>query len=121
MRQTVAMAPPPLTLRFVTSADDVARLPNSPAEVAIVGRSNVGKSSLLNALTGRRELARTSKTPGRTQLLNVFADPRGATVVDLPGYGYAKASTADRGRWQRRLERYLRERHPLVMTLLLVD
>jgi GTP-binding protein len=111
----------PLPLTFVTSAAEVTTLPDSPAEVAVVGRSNVGKSSLLNALANRRDLARTSKTPGRTQLLNVFALPTGATLVDLPGYGYAKVSATDRAAWRQRLERYLRERRPLVMTLLLVD
>jgi GTP-binding protein len=110
-----------LPLSFRTSADDLAHLPGSRAEVAIVGRSNVGKSSLLNALAGRRDLARTSKTPGRTRLLNVFAGPDGTTVVDLPGFGYAKTSARDRASWRRRMERYLLEREPLVMTLLLID
>jgi GTP-binding protein len=110
-----------LPLQFVTSAPDVASLPRSPAEVAVVGRSNVGKSSLLNALAGRKGLARTSKTPGRTQLLNCFALPDGATLVDLPGYGYAKTSATNRTAWRKRLERYLLDREPLVMTLLLVD
>ncbi len=110
-----------LDLSFVTSAPDVAGLPPSPAEVAVIGRSNVGKSSLLNAVAGRRQLAHTSKTPGRTRLLNCFAVPSGATVVDLPGYGYAKVSAKDREAWQRRLHAYLRGRAPLVMTLALVD
>jgi GTP-binding protein len=110
-----------LPLTFVTSAPDVAALPASPAEVAIVGRSNVGKSSLLNALAGRKGLARTSKTPGRTQLLNVFGLPSGRTLVDLPGYGYAKVSATERAAWRSRMEAYLREREPLVMTMLLVD
>ena len=112
---------PPLDLSFVTSAPDVAGLPPSPAEVAVIGRSNVGKSSLLNALAGRRQLAHTSKTPGRTRLLNCFAVPSGATLVDLPGYGYAKVSAKDREAWRRRLHAYLRERGVLVMTLALVD
>ncbi len=111
----------PLPLTFVTSADDPRTLPPSPAEVAIVGRSNVGKSSLLNALAGKDGLARTSKTPGRTQLLNCFRIPSGATVVDLPGYGWAKTSKENRAAWQRRMERYLTQREPLVMTMLLVD
>jgi GTP-binding protein len=111
----------PLRLTFVTSAADVAQLPTSPAEVAIVGRSNVGKSSLLNALAGRKALARTSKAPGRTRLLNCFATESGATLVDLPGYGYAKVSARDREAWERRMHAYLRTRSPLVMTLLLVD
>jgi GTP-binding protein len=111
----------PLPLRFVTSADRLDQLPHSDTEVAIVGRSNVGKSSLLNALAGTEGLARTSKTPGRTQLLNVFAVPSGATLVDLPGFGYAKVSATQRGAWRERMQRYLTQREPLVMTLLLVD
>lgn len=116
---------PPLPLRFVLSADHVDRLPPSPAEVAVVGRSNVGKSSLLNALAGRKELARTSKTPGRTQLLNCFAldgsgDPP-ATLVDCPGYGYAKVSKSARHAWAGMIERYLLEREPLEMVMVLVD
>jgi GTP-binding protein len=110
-----------LDLSFVTSADRVEALPPSDAEVAVVGRSNVGKSSLLNALAGRRELARTSKSPGRTQLLNCFSNADGGTIVDLPGYGYAKASSRDRAAWRRRMHTSLCEREPLVMTLLLVD
>ena len=111
----------PLGLRFVTSADTVERLPDSRAEVALAGRSNVGKSSLLNALARQDELARTSGTPGRTRLLNCFATEAGATVVDLPGYGYAKTSKAERTAWQRRTEDYLRTRTALVQVLLLVD
>jgi GTP-binding protein len=115
----------PLVLTFRMSVDDPAEMPASPAEVAVIGRSNVGKSSLVNALARRRDLARTSKTPGRTQLLNVFdvARPRGgpATLVDLPGYGWAKAPKALRARWQARMEDYLRGRDPLVMVLALVD
>jgi GTP-binding protein len=115
------MSGSPLRLTFVTSAADVDDLPASPAEVALVGRSNVGKSSLLNALAGQKALARTSKAPGRTRLLNCFATESGATLVDLPGYGYAKVSARDRAAWERRMHAYLRTRAPLVMTLLLVD
>lgn len=111
----------PLDLTFVTSADTVERLPRSPAEVAIAGRSNVGKSSLLNALARRTGLARTSSTPGRTRLLNCFALAGGGTVVDLPGYGYAKVSKVDRAAWQYRTREYLRSREPLRMVMLLVD
>ena len=120
MRNTAAMTPP-LKLTFLTSAAAVEQLPRSPAEVAIVGRSNVGKSSVLNALAGQKHLARTSKAPGRTQLLNCFGAPDGGTVVDLPGYGYAKAPATERAAWRRRMDRYLTEREPLVMTLVLVD
>lgn len=111
----------PLPLTFVSSAAEPRQLPRSDAEVAIVGRSNVGKSSLLNALAGRKDLARTSKTPGRTQLLNSFVHRDGGTLVDLPGYGYAKVSATERAAWRKRMERYLVERDALVMTLLLVD
>lgn len=112
---------PPLRLTFTSSAADVSQLPPSPAEVAVAGRSNVGKSTLVNALAGATKLARTSKTPGRTQLLNCFSTPTGATLVDLPGFGYAKVSATERAAWRRRTERYLVTREPLVMTLLLVD
>src|SRR3546814_9701622 len=72
------------------SADRLDGLPETEAEVAVVGRSNVGKSSLINALARRKALANTSKTPGRTKLINVFAFLDGTTMVDCPGYGYAK-------------------------------
>jgi GTP-binding protein len=112
---------PPLELRFVTSADRLDRLPESPAEVAVVGRSNVGKSSLINALAKRSDLAKTSKTPGRTQLLNCYARPDGATLVDCPGYGYAKVSKAQRASMAAMIEGYLLGREPLEMVMVLVD
>jgi GTP-binding protein len=111
----------PLQLTFVTSAKRHETLPDSPAEVAIVGRSNVGKSSLINALANRRQLARVSNTPGRTQLLNLFALPDGSTVMDLPGYGYAKVPGKERASWGPMIERYLLERDALVMVYVLVD
>ena len=111
---------PPLPLRFLLSVDDARNLPDSPAEVAVVGRSNVGKSSLVNALGGRNDLARTSKTPGRTRLLNCFA-AAGGTLVDCPGYGYAEASKSMRASWQKMIEHYLLEREPLSMVVVLVD
>ncbi|CAN5595647.1 ribosome biogenesis GTP-binding protein YihA/YsxC [soil metagenome] len=111
----------PLPLRFVTSADDLGRLPATRAEVAVVGRSNVGKSSLLNALGNRKGLAHVSKTPGRTQLLNCFEVADGATVVDCPGYGYASVPTRVRATWQQMIEGYLCGREPLRMILVLVD
>ena len=110
-----------MKLRFLTSADRLDRLPDSPAEVAVVGRSNVGKSSLVNAIGNDDKLAKTSKTPGRTRLLNAFDVDGIGTLVDCPGYGYAQASKQERGAWQHMAERYLREREPLRMILVLVD
>lgn len=111
----------PLPLRFLTSADDVAGLPVTKAEVAVVGRSNVGKSSLLNALANRKDLAKVSGKPGRTRLLNCFGLDDGTTLVDCPGYGFASAPAQVRGRWQRMMEGYLLERPGLVRILVLVD
>jgi GTP-binding protein len=110
-----------LPLEFVKSATDVADLPETVAEVAIVGRSNVGKSSLINAVANRKKLALVSNTPGRTRLLNLFALPGHGTVMDLPGYGYAAASKAERARWQAMIEGYLLERDGLEMVIVLVD
>ncbi|HEX5051363.1 MAG TPA: ribosome biogenesis GTP-binding protein YihA/YsxC [Planctomycetota bacterium] len=111
-----------LQLEFLATASEVGQLPASRAEVAFIGRSNVGKSSLLNALAGGKPVARTSNTPGRTQSLDCFALERsGATVVDCPGYGYAKVSKRVRGTWLPMLEGYLLGREQLVMVLLLVD
>ena len=112
----------PLKLTFVMSAAEVQQLPQTPAEIAVVGRSNVGKSSLLNALTQKKDLAKVSSKPGRTQLLNCFVTPEGPTIVDLPGYGYAStASKRTRAAWRDRMERYLLEREGLVLTLVLID
>jgi GTP-binding protein len=111
----------PLPLTFVTSAKRHEDLPDSPVEVAFVGRSNVGKSSLINALANRRQLAKVSNTPGRTQLLNMFTLPNEATVVDLPGYGYASVPGREKRTWQAMIEGYLLEREPLVLVFILVD
>jgi GTP-binding protein len=118
----------PLRLRFLRSASDVDELPPTRAEVAVVGRSNVGKSSLLNALSGGRAVAHVSKTPGRTQLLNAFAlgedpadGPAPRTMLDCPGYGYAATSKAVRASWGPMIERYLLERPHLEMVMVLVD
>ena len=115
----------PLRLTFVQSASRVSQLPASPAEVAFVGRSNVGKSSLINALANRRQLARVSNTPGRTQLINMFEvesrRPERATMVDLPGYGFAKAGKKVTRDWPEMIEGYLLEREHLVMVFVLVD
>jgi len=115
------MTTKPLQLEFVASGKRVADLVESPAEVAFVGRSNVGKSSLVNALANRKQLARVSNTPGRTQLINMFRLPTGATVVDLPGYGYAKVPTREKATWQAMIEGYLLGREPLRILLVLVD
>jgi len=114
----------PLGLEFLTSAPDADHLPPSRAELAVVGRSNVGKSSLLNALSGRKGLAHVSKTPGRTQLLNCYragGPDSDATVVDCPGYGYAAVSKTTRASWQGMIEGYLLDREPLTMVIVLVD
>lgn len=112
---------PPLSLRFVLSATAVDQLPDSPGEVAVVGRSNVGKSSLLNALANQRQLARVSKTPGRTEHLNLYELQEGGTVVDCPGYGYATASKEARQAFSRMVQGYLLSREELVMVAVLVD
>ncbi|MCU1498470.1 MAG: engB [Acidimicrobiales bacterium] len=111
----------PLRFQFVMSGDDVYRLPETRAEVAFMGRSNVGKSSLLNALANHKRLAHTSKTPGRTQLLNLFELGNGTTAVDLPGYGFAAVPGRTRGRWKQMINGYLLEREGLEMILVLVD
>lgn len=115
----------PLQLRFTKSAPNATDLPDTPAEVAFAGRSNVGKSSLINALANRRDLAQTSKTPGRTRLLNAFELNEGAEphpgVVDLPGYGYAKVPKHVKDTWGPMIEGYLLEREQLMMVLLLID
>jgi len=115
------MSTPPLQLTFVRSGTRVGDLPESPVEVAFVGRSNVGKSSLINSLANRKQLARVSNTPGRTQLINVFELPNGATVVDLPGYGYAAVPTREKAKWQPMIEGYLLGRECLEVLLILVD
>lgn len=108
-------------MKFMRSADRIDTLPATRAEVAFLGRSNVGKSSLLNALANRRGLAHVSKSPGRTQLLNCFEVSEGVTIVDCPGYGFAAVPGRVRSSWQKMMEDYLIERDELVMALVLVD
>src|SRR5438477_840778 len=112
----------------ITSADFIKSafkeadwLHDNLREIAFLGRSNVGKSSLINSLLGVRGLARTSSTPGRTQLLNFFLINRQFRVVDLPGYGYARAPKAIRAEWSSAAEEYLAKREQLVLSIHIVD
>lgn len=108
--------------RFLMSAADAAQLPaDEQPEVAFVGRSNAGKSSALNALTGMRALARVSKTPGRTQLINLFDLPQGPRLVDLPGYGFAAVPDAIRRQWGKLVGGYVEQRRNLCGLILLMD
>ena len=107
---------------FVLAAHRVDQLPqDTGAEVAFAGRSNAGKSSAINALAGQGALARTSKTPGRTQQLVVFALPDGRRLVDLPGYGYAKVPPSLRQHWKQEIDAYLRNRQSLRGLVLIAD
>lgn len=107
---------------FAASIARVSQLPaDEGVEVAFAGRSNAGKSSALNALTGRRGLARTSKTPGRTQLINLFSLGPGQRLVDLPGYGYARVDRMTRDRWVDLLTAYLERRTSLRGVVIVVD
>ncbi|AAM87354.1 GTP-binding protein [Yersinia pestis] len=107
---------------FVISAPDIRHLPRDEGiEVAFAGRSNAGKSSALNTLTNQKGLARTSKTPGRTQLINLFEVVDGVRLVDLPGYGYAEVPEEMKLKWQRALGEYLQKRNCLKGLVVLMD
>jgi GTP-binding protein len=108
--------------RFLTSVNEAARLlPDEGAEVAFAGRSNAGKSSAINAILGRRDFARVSKTPGRTQLINFFGLTDAQRLVDLPGYGYARVSHEMREHWKELLGDYFESRRSLTGLMLVVD
>ncbi|MCO1333031.1 ribosome biogenesis GTP-binding protein YihA/YsxC [Microbulbifer sp. OS29] len=110
------------SIEFLTSAPTLTECPEDfGAEVAFAGRSNAGKSSAINALTGNNKLARTSKTPGRTQLINFFRISEQQRLVDLPGYGYAKVARSMKDEWQRHLATYLEKRGCLRGLVLLMD
>ncbi len=101
-------------VRFLTSANKLGQLPpDTGVEVAVAGRSNAGKSSAINAITQRKGLARTSKSPGATRLLNFFELQAGRRLVDLPGYGFAKVAGEMRAHWGTLLEGYFGKREPL--------
>ncbi len=118
-----------LGAEFVTTATKVAEYPSKAVpEVAFVGRSNVGKSSMINALCKRKKLVRVSHTPGRTKTLNFFdvmlehrAKKRTLRLCDLPGYGYAKVSKAERAEWNRMIDDYLTQRHTLKVVVTIID
>lgn len=108
--------------KYIMGAAKVSQLPeDTGVEVAFAGRSNAGKSSALNTLTDQKGLARVSKTPGRTQLINLFDLGDNKRLVDLPGYGYAKVSEAIKKQWQSEMENYLTSRKCLEGIVLLVD
>ena len=111
-----------LNVAFIASAPDLERCPAPDGvEIAIAGRSNAGKSSVINRLTGSRSTAKVSKTPGRTQLLNFFAVKGGGRLVDLPGYGYAKAGKRAQQAWQRSVNDFLSNRETLGGVVLVTD
>ena len=108
--------------RFITSANATGQfVPDDGVEVAVAGRSNAGKSSAINVVVNRRQFARTSKTPGRTQLVNFFSLRDGQRLVDLPGYGFARVSDAMREHWGELLSDYFRIRQSLKGLMLIVD
>jgi GTP-binding protein len=107
---------------YIISSPDLTQCPKpDKPEYAFIGRSNVGKSSLINMLTGNARLAKTSNTPGKTKLLNHFLIDDRWYIVDLPGYGFAKVSLTERKRWEKMIEDYLRKRESLVNVFILID
>jgi GTP-binding protein len=107
---------------FLRAAGRVADFPElGPTEIVFAGRSNVGKSSAINAIVGRKALARTSKTPGRTQTINFYSIDERARMVDLPGYGYARVPQAMRAAWRSLVDDYLRGGRPIAGVVLVMD
>jgi GTP-binding protein len=121
----LSTAPLPANFRNAFFLQSASAIENAPAdlgwEVAFAGRSNSGKSSAINTLTGQNKLARTSRTPGRTQLINFFALSDNQRLVDLPGYGFAKVPLAVKKKWNQQLERYLQHRQSLRGLVMLMD
>ncbi|MDD5021335.1 MAG: ribosome biogenesis GTP-binding protein YihA/YsxC [Endomicrobiaceae bacterium] len=107
--------------KFFISETDPKKLPQSISEVAFVGRSNVGKSSIINAVCNQKNLARTSNTPGRTRAINVFTPSNGRWIVDLPGYGFAKVSDEEKDLWKQMIEGYITGRKNLKNLYILID
>ena len=109
-------------IKFIKSANQVSQFPeNSGNEIAFVGRSNAGKSTVLNVIFNRKNIAKTSKTPGRTQLVNFFKLDDDSCIVDLPGYGFANVSREKRNQWDRLLSSYFKTRTALTGVFLVVD
>jgi GTP-binding protein len=111
-----------LAAKFLISAEKLSQCPdyNLP-EFALVGRSNVGKSSFINALANHKKLAKTSNTPGKTRLINFFNFSDKFIIADLPGYGYAKVSKEEQNRWQKHLEEYLTQREQIASLIQFID
>ena len=109
-------------IKFIKSANQVSQFPeDSGNEIAFVGRSNAGKSTVLNVIFNRKNIAKTSKTPGRTQLVNFFKLDDNSCIVDLPGYGFANVSREKRNQWDRLLSSYFKTRTALTGVFLVVD
>src|SRR5688500_8667177 len=121
---TVEMEDKALVVHYIGSYKDVSNCPSFDLpEYCFIGRSNVGKSSIINLITGLREIARTSRKPGKTQSINLFkveAQPAWM-IADLPGYGYAQVSKSTRGQWSALIDKYILERKNLMCTFLLLD
>jgi GTP-binding protein len=110
------------TTTYLKSATKLSQMPaDSGSEIAFIGRSNAGKSSSINTITSIKGLARTSQTPGRTQMINIFEIAEGARLIDLPGYGYAKVPKIVRERWEKSIDQYLQERKCLRGLVLIMD